>query len=47
MILPALSASAGPLMKFGLPLAKNVLLPKGVQTSASTADATIQKKVQI
>lgn len=47
MIVTALSASAGPLMTFRLPLAKNLLLSIGVQASASTADATMQKKVQI
>ena len=40
-----LSKSAGPLMKFRL--AKNVLAPLGITTTASTIDAGIQKKYMV
>ena len=39
-----LSKIAGPLMKIGIPLAKNVLAPLGVTAAASAIDAGIQKK---
>ena len=35
---------AGPLMKTAIPLAKNVLAPLGITTTASAIDAGIQKK---
>ena len=39
-----LSKLVGPLMKVGLPLAKNVLAPLGLTASMSAIDGSIQKK---
>ena len=39
-----LTKLAGPLMKTAIPLAKNVLAPLGITTTASAIDAGIQKK---
>ena len=39
-----LSKLAGPLMKFAIPSAKNVLSPLGITAAASAIDAGIQKK---
>ena len=40
-----LSKLAGPLMKVAITLAKNVLAPWGITTTASATDAGIQKKI--
>ena len=40
-----LSKLAGPLMKVGLPLAKNVLAPLGLTAAMSATDGSIQKKI--
>ena len=40
-----LSKLAGPLMKVGLPLAKNVLAPLGLAASMSAIDGSMQKKI--
>ena len=40
-----LSKLAGPLMKVGIPSAKNVLAPLGITAAASAIDARIQKKL--
>ena len=40
-----LSKIAGPLMKVAVPLAKNILVPLGITTAASTIDAEIQNKI--
>ena len=40
-----ISKLSGPLMKVGIPLAKNVLAPVGITAAASTTDARIQKKI--
>ena len=40
-----LSKLVGPLMKVGLPLAKNVLAPLGLTASMSAIDGSIQKKI--
>ena len=42
--LGSLSKLAGPLMKVGIPLAKNVLTPSGITAAASAIDARIKKK---
>ena len=39
-----LTKLAGPLMKTAIPLAKNVLAPLGITTTASAIDAGIQEK---
>ena len=39
-----LSKLAGPLMKFAIPSAKNILSPLGITAAASAIDAGIQKK---
>ena len=40
-----LGSLLGPLMKFALPLAKNVLLPLGLTAAASATDAGIKKSI--
>ena len=40
-----LSKLAGPLMKVGMPLAKNVLEPLGLTAAMSAIDGNIQKKI--
>ena len=40
-----LSKLAGPVMKVGVPLAKNILVPLGITAAASVIDAGIQKKI--
>ena len=40
-----LSKLAGPLMKVGIPLAKNVLAPLGLTAAMSAIDGSIQKKI--
>ena len=40
-----LSKIAGPLMKVGMPLAKNVLAPLGLTAAMSAIDSRIQKKI--
>ena len=40
-----LSKLAGPLMKVGMPLAKNVLAPLGLTAAVSAIDGSIQKKI--
>ena len=40
-----LSETAGPLMKEAVPLAKHILFPLGITTTASAIDAGIQKKI--
>ena len=40
-----MSKLAGPLMKVAIPLAKNVLAPLGITTTASAIDAGIRKKI--
>ena len=42
---PLLSKLAGPLMKAGVPLSKNILAPLGIIAAASSIDAGIQKKI--
>ena len=42
-----LSKLAGPLMKVGIPLAKNVLTPLGITAPASAIDAGIPKKYMV
>ena len=44
--LGSLSKLAGPLMKVGIPLAKNVLTPLGITAAASAIDARIKKKTK-
>ena len=38
---------AGPLMKVGVPLGKNILAPLGITAVASAADAGIQRKYMV
>ena len=42
-----LSKLAGPLMKVGIPLAKNVLVPLGITVAASAIDTGIKKKYMV
>ena len=39
--------NSGPLLKFGLPLAKNALLPLGLTAQVSATDADIQEKLWV
>ena len=38
---------AGPLMKVGIPLVKNILAPIGITAAMSTIDGSIQKKSMV
>ena len=42
-----LSKLADPLMKFAVPLVKNILAPLGITATASAIDAGIQKKIYV
>ena len=42
-----LSKIAGPLMKVGMPLVKNVLAPLGLTVAMSAIDGSIQKKIMV
>ena len=44
---PLLSKLAGPLMKVGVPLSKNILAPLGIIAAASSIDAGIQRKYMV